>query len=184
MSMASKLAWVSAVLGAIAILPAAAKEPAQTRVPTPAPELEKLAFLVGDWTCRGKMEASPMGSAHATMGRVRVSRDLGGFWYVGRYSETKSAANPYPLSFEFIQGYDPATKTFTMTCFQADGGQCRQTSAGWEAARLVYSGEMAGTPVRTTLTQKGRAGLEHLGEVQVNGKWVATDHETCTRVKK
>jgi hypothetical protein len=179
MSMASKLACVSVVFGAIAILPAAA--PAQIGARTPAPELETLAFLVGDWTCTGKMS---MGSAHDTMGTVRVSRDLGGFWYVGRYSETKSTTNPCPMSFEFIQGYDSAKKTFTMTCFQADGGQCSQTSAGWEAARLVYSGEMAGTPVRTTLTQKGRDGLEHLGEVQVNGEWVETDYEICTRVVK
>jgi hypothetical protein len=53
-----------------------------------------------------------------------------------------------------------------------------------EDGRLVYIGEMAGVPVRTTLAPRGADGLEHLGELQVEGRWVAIDRETCTRVKK
>ncbi len=182
MKRAYKLAWVSVVLSMIGILPASAQQFAPTGDPTPAPELEQLSFLVGDWACTGQMETSPTGLAHATVGRVTVSRELGGFWYVGRYTETKTTVNAYPLSFQFIQGFDPETRTFTMSCFQSDGAQCHQTSPGMVDGKVVYSGQLKGVPVRTTLTPKGLSALEHLGEVQVNGKWYMIDHETCSRI--
>lgn len=128
-----------------------------------------------------------MGPAHATSARVHIGDEIGGFWYVGHYAEKKTAANPHPMVFHFLQGYDAAGKTFTLDCFDAFGGHCHQTSSGWDGDKMVYSGEMAGspaTPVRDTFTQKSETTLEHAGEMQMDGKWVATDHETCTRVKK
>jgi hypothetical protein len=184
-----KLVCTAALLGALAVLPASAQAPAPSGPPKPSPELGKLAFFAGDWTCKGKAEASPMGPAHATTGKVHIAKEIAGFWYVGRYSEAKSAANSHPMVFHFIEGYDAAAKTFTMDCFDAFGGRCHQTSAGWEGDKLVYTGESTGssptpTPVRDTFTKTGGASLEHMGEMQVAGKWVATDHETCKRAKK
>lgn len=170
------------VLGAVAALPALAQAPA------PAPELKQLSFFAGTWSCKGKAEASPMGPEHPTQATVRVSNDIGGFWYEGHYAEKKTAANPHPMVFHFVQGYDGTAKALSMDCFDAFGGHCHQTSAGWQDGKLVYSGEATGsgpaTPVRDTFTKKGEAGLEHSGEIQVEGKWVFTDHETCTRIKK
>lgn len=156
--------------------------------PSPSPELAKLAFFVGEWNCKGKVEESPFGPAHATLGTVRVSKEIGGFWYVGNYAEKKTAENPHPMVFRFLQGYDATAKAFTLDCFDAFGSHCHQTSAGWQGDKLVYTGQSTGsgpaTPVRDTFSRTGAASLEHTGEMQMDGKWMAIDHETCTRAKK
>jgi hypothetical protein len=166
--------------------PAAAQAPSGP--PSPSPELSQLAFFAGEWSCKGKAEESPFGPAHATVGTVRVTREIGGFWYAGDYTEKKTAENPHPMTFRFLQGYDSGAKAFTMDCFDAFGGHCRQTSAGWQDGKLVYSGESTGsgpaTPVRDTFTKTGEASLEHTGEMQMDGKWMTLDHETCTRTRR
>ena len=183
--MTCRFVFTVALLAAMIVLPAAAQTSAP---PAPLPEISKLAFFAGDWNCKGRAEASPLGPAHATVGRVQVHKEMGGFWYVGRYSETKTAENPQPIVFQFVEGYDSAAKTFTLDCFDSFGSDCHQTSAGWQDNKLVYSGESTGggpaTPVRDTFTKTGDAGLEHTGEMQIEGKWVALDHESCTRAKK
>jgi len=183
----SKLACAAAVLAATAVLPASAQAPAPTGPPSPPAELAKLAFFAGDWSCKGKAEATPMGAEHATTAKVHIAKGIGGFWYVGTYTETKTKANPHPMVFHFLQGYDAAAKTFTEFCFDAFGSHCQQTSPGWDGDKIVFTGEVAGspaTPVRDTFTKTGAASLEHMGEMQADGKWVATDHETCTRAKR
>lgn len=186
--------FVSAVVLATAVATLSVRAqapapPAPEGPPTPAPELAKLAFLAGDWHCKGTAEASPLGPAHATQATVRIHRELGGFWYLGHYAEPKTAANPHPMVFHFLQGYDATAKGFVMDCFDALGSHCHQTSAGWQGDKLIFSGESSGsgpgpTPVRDTFAKTGAASLEHTGEMQVEGKWVSTDHETCTRGKK
>lgn len=181
------LACVLAILAAAVPDSGLAQGPAGP--PAPSPELAKLAFFAGEWNCRGRAEESPFGAAHATAGTVRVSKEIGGYWYVGRYSEQKTAGNPHPMVFHFLQGYDAAAKAFTMDCFDAFGSHCHQTSAGWQDGKLVYTGESTGsgpgaTPVRDTFSKTGEASLEHTGEMQVDGKWVTTDRETCTRARK
>jgi hypothetical protein len=52
-------------------------------------------------------------------------------------------------------------KALTLDCFDAFGSHCHQTSAGWQDGKLVYAGEM-----------------------QVEGKWMTLDRETCTRSRK
>jgi hypothetical protein len=190
--MASKhRCFVCAVIfvGAVAALPAFSQSPAPGGPPAPSPELGKLSFLAGDWTCKGKAEESPMGPAHATQGKVRIRQEIGGFWYLGHYAETKTAVNPHPMVFHFLQGYDATAKTFVMDCFDAFGSHCHQTSAGWQDGKLVYTGESSGsgpapTPVRDTFAKTGAASLEHTGEIQMEGKWITTDHETCKRGRK
>lgn len=187
---ASKQGWSLAcavlVLFVLAAVPALSQAPSGP--PAPSPELGKLAFFAGDWTCTGKAEESPFGPAHATRAKVHVSKDIGGFWYVGRYEETRTAENPHPVVFQFFQGYDGTAKEFVMECFDSFGSHCHQTSAGWQGDKLAFSGESTGsgpaTPVRDTFTRTGDGSLEHMGELQMDGKWVAIAHEACKRAKK
>jgi len=183
----SSLVCALVVLGAFVALPAISQAPAASGPPAPSAEVGQLSYFVGDWNCQGKAEASPMGAAHATRATVHITKEMGGFWIVGRYSEVKTAANPNPMIFHFLQGYDGTAKALVMDCYDAFGDHCHQKSEGWKDGKLVYSGEQTGngpaTPVRDTFTKKGEAVLEHGGEVQVDGKWVATDHEICVRAK-
>jgi len=191
-SIASKqslaLVCVAIAMGAVAAFPALSQPPAPGGPPSPSPEMSQLAFFAGTWSCTGKAEASPMGPEHATQATVHIGNDIGGYWYVGHYAEKKTAANPHPMVFHFVQGYDSTAKALSMECFDAFGGHCHQTSAGWKDGSLVYSGESssggAATPARDTFTKKGEASLEHAGEIQVEGKWVFTDHESCKRIKQ
>jgi hypothetical protein len=167
--------------------PAAPAAPAGMAMPAPGPELGQLSFFPGDWTCKGRVETTFMGPAHATQSTVHIRKDYGGFWYVGRYAEKKTAANPHPMSFLFVMGYDTAGKTLTMDGFDVFGGRSHQKAPGWEEATLVFTGDSAGpggaSPARDTFTKKSASTLGHLGEIQVEGKWVRIDEETCVRAK-
>ena len=173
-------------LAVFAALPALAAEAPPS--PAPGPEYAQLAFFAGDWTCTGKADASPMGPAHATTATVRVHKELGGFWYTGHYEEKKTAENPHPMHFAFFWGYDSGAKVFTLDGFDAMGGRSHQTASGWQDSKLVFDGTSAGNmspaPFRDTFTKKDDATLEHSGEMQVDGKWMHLDQETCKRVKK
>jgi hypothetical protein len=163
--------------------PAAA--PAAMALPTPSPELAKLAFFVGDWACTGRAETSPFGPAHATAATVRVHPEYGGFWYAGRYEEKKTAANPHPISFGFFWGYDGTAKALTLDGFDSLGERSHESAPGWQGETIVFTGETAGfgpaSPSRDTFTRKDANTLEHLGEMQIEGRWTAIDHETCKR---
>ena len=76
-------------------LPVIAQPPA---APAPAPEVGQLSFFAGEWSCKGKVETTPFGPAHATQATVHISKELGGFWYVGHYAEKKTA----PLEVEVL----------------------------------------------------------------------------------
>lgn len=56
---------------------AAASAPAAAELPKPAPELQKLAFLVGDWVHDEVYEASPLGPSGKGAGRSRNQWVLG-----------------------------------------------------------------------------------------------------------
>lgn len=179
----------SMVFGTVAVavlasLPVRAEE--APAMPVPAPELKQLAFFDGDWKCTGKADASPLGPEHATQATVKVRNDLGGFWHAGRYEEKKTAVNPQPMSFGFVWGYDPTAKAWTLDGFDAFGNRSQEKSAGWQNGMLVFEGTSSspGAPasaVRDTFTKKSGSVLEHSSEMQVEGKWVRLDMETCRR---
>jgi len=187
------VAFAAALMTAATLSPGAAQAPPSAAptgmaMPAPSPALGDLAFFAGDWTCKGKVETTPMGPEHATQATVHIRKEYGGFWYVGHYAEKKTAANPHPMSFLFVMGYDPTGKAWTLDGFDTFGGRSHQKSPGWEEATLVFDGESAGpggtTPARDTFTKKSVSTLGHLGEMQIDGKWVRIDEETCTRAKK
>jgi hypothetical protein len=182
MSIRSLVLGVTALV-VLAAVPVCAED--KPPLPAPVPEHGQLAFFEGTWKCTGKTEESPFGPAHATQATVRVHKDLGGFWRVGRYEEKKTAENPSPMAFEFLWGYDTAAKAWTLDGFDVFGNRSHETSPGWKVNALVFAGESMGggpsTPVRDTFTKKSDSVLEHAGEMQVDGKWLALDRETCKK---
>ena len=91
--MASKVSVVAAVLlssasGSAQEMMKKKAEPAPVAAPTPAaapapaahkpaPELDMLKWMEGNWKCKGKVYANPMmGPEHATASTVKGKRDL------------------------------------------------------------------------------------------------------------
>jgi Protein of unknown function (DUF1579) len=152
--------------------------------PPPAPEMAQLKPFDGMFSCTGQSPASPFGPAHKTQATVKGGADFGGYWFIVRYDEKKTAENPQPLSAQLTWGYDGTQKRFVGTCIDAFGTSCNLTSAGWQGDTMVWEGEstMGGQKMgfRDTFTRKG-TGILHKGEMQSEGKWVVLDEENCAK---
>jgi len=168
--------------GGVALAQGAKAPPA---MPTPAAELSQLKYFVGAFQCKGRAFESPFGPAHATEAKVEIDLELDGFWYTGRYTETKTQENPHPFEIDFTWGYESAGKTFTASTHDNTGGSAMQTSSGWAGDKLVFDGTSMGmgmkAKMRDTFTKKGPDEVVHLAEMELNGKWTKLDEETCKR---
>ena len=167
--------------------------------PKPAPEMAQLGYFAGTWHCSGKTFATPMGPEHATEGTANGQMALGGFRLVIHYDEVKTAANPAtggviataPLGgkTDVDRAVEAAQKAFDSHCFDSFGGACSQTTSGWKGDELVFEGSamMGGQKMgaRDTFTKVSATELKHKGEMQgADGKWSATDEETCHKAAK
>ncbi|HEY3567726.1 MAG TPA: DUF1579 family protein [Thermoanaerobaculia bacterium] len=159
--------------------PATKPSPPAAGRPSPAPELDQLKYFEGEWTCTGQIHAGPARSPHVTQATLQVKKDIGGFWYTGRYEEKTTAENPHPFVFVWAWGFDRKAKIFTQDGFDSFGGHGRETSSGWQEGKLAFASES--TSGRDTFTKKSDSELEHRGETQAQGKSIETDRETCRR---
>jgi hypothetical protein len=168
---------VTAVVLALAA-PARSQE-----MPKPSPEMAKLDFFEGNWSCQGKTNQSPLGPAGALTSTARVQDNLGGFWQSGTIKGTMPNMPPFEGMFHVT--YDTGAKQFLMLWVDNMGGWARSTSAGWQADKLVYEGEshmpgMQPMKSRDTFT-RGAGTMKHMWEMQVDGKWLAIGEETCSK---
>lgn len=164
--------------------PTKSAKPTGPPAPKPDSEMQQLKFFVGNWSCKGHVETTPLGPAHDTSSMVRIATEYGGFWLIGRYDEVKTAQNPMPMRFEFVWGRDAKEKKFAAWGFDGFGGATKQTSSGWEGDKMVFTGEVVSggqtAGARDTFVRKGEA-LTHMGEMQMNGQWTKLDEESCSR---
>ena len=148
------------------------------------PMVKQLDWLAGKFQCRGTAFATPMAPEHATMADVDASWDLGGSWIRFAYAEKKTDANPKPLLVSGYFGYDGMAKKFVVRGFDNWGGYAHGESDGMSGDSLTFSGPWTMTEMtvasRDTFKKAGRD-LWHLGEVEMDGKWVKVSEETCTR---
>jgi hypothetical protein len=84
--------------------------------PKPGPEVQKLAYFVGNWKEEGKSTAHGMaGPVSSTQKWEWVS---GGFFIVG-HSDNKSPVGDFKIM--AVLGYDPETKMYTYNAFDSWG---------------------------------------------------------------
>lgn len=168
-----------AVLGAV---PTAFAQGAQP--PGPPKELAQLKAFQGSWLCHGNVPAGPYGPARKTATTIKIDGDLDGMWFSGRIGDLPSKGNPNPFKGVVHMGYDALAKNYVMFWIDNTGGRATQTSPGWEGDKMVWLGEgsVDGKKVgaRDTFTRKG-ADFQHLGEFQLDGKWVVVQDELCKR---
>ena len=172
-------AMIAATVSSSVAQPTTKPSPPAAARPSPAPELDQLKYFEGEWTCTGQINAGPARTPHVTQAVLQVKKDIGGFWYTGRYEEKKTAENPHPFVFVWVWGFDRKAQIFTQDGFDSFGGHGRETSSGWQEGKLAFAGES--TSGRDTFTKKSDSELEHRGGTQVQGKSIETDRETCKR---
>ncbi|HEV8320787.1 MAG TPA: DUF1579 family protein [Myxococcota bacterium] len=129
---------------AAAGMPAMAGEPVAP--PKPGAEHDVLKWFVGTWKCTGKMEASPMGPAHAVEGTMTTKATWGGLYYEGNWAEKKTKENPFPMKGRSTSGYDLMGKVYTMTWISSFGEQMLAMSKGWEGDKWSWTAEGAMGP--------------------------------------
>jgi hypothetical protein len=97
---------------------AAPAAPAVPELPKPAPELQKLAFLKGDWVHDEKYEPGPMGPGGKGAGRSRNA------WVLGEHHLYMVYAGNTPMGKMEGRGFlrwDPAAKQYALDWFDNMG---------------------------------------------------------------
>ncbi|MGB8325979.1 MAG: DUF1579 family protein [Steroidobacteraceae bacterium] len=176
----TKLALLSlAMLAAVHSALAQGSQP-----PGPPMEMAQLKGYEGSWVCHGNVPEGPLGPAHKSTTYLKIHGDLDGMWLSGRIDEAASKENVRPFRGMLHMTYDTTAKDFLMLWVDNTGGWAMQSSSGWEGEKMVWLGDgsMGGKKItgRDTFTRQ-EAELQHLGELQMDGKWVVVQDEVCKR---
>lgn len=153
--------------------------------PSPSAELDQLAFFLGRWHGKGTFFATPWWPEKPIEMTTEVTREPGSTWYLTRTAEQASRENPDPLTALYIWGYDATAEQFVASWFDSRGGRATQTSPAWEGDTLVFQGEMTAGgykfPLRDTFVKRSDRAYHHLGEVNLEGRWLPVDEEEMSR---
>ena len=153
----------------------------------PNPRLKELEIFSHNYTCSGTSFANPMSPEHPTTASVTGTWTLDGNWISFSYIETKSAKNPMPFGVRGFMGYDIATNKLIVGAVENMGGRQTSASDGWNGDSITFEGpwHMGKDTVtgRDTFIKTAK-GMNHVGEMEMDGKWVKLDEETCVRLLK
>lgn len=153
----------------------------------PDPMLKQLEVFARNYDCTGIAYATPMAPEHPTRATVTGAWTLGGNWVAITYQEKKTPQSSMPFGVRGFFGYDPQLKKFVVGTVDNMGGYGTAASDGWNGDTIVFTGPWhMGTMTanaRDTFT-KTAAGMNHVGEIEMDGKWMTLGRETCTRAKK
>ena len=153
--------------------------------PGPNPKLKELKYFEGTWSCKGTGFAFMGMPEHKTTGTAEGSWTLDNYWLTIYYHESKSAMNAHPVAVRIFWGWDEPAKKFSSGSVDNMGSYFIQNSPGWQGDKLTFDGDIhtsGGTmKVRDVFTKVTATKLEHMSEVEMNGKWTKLDEETCTK---
>ncbi len=99
---------------------------AQMSMPTPAPELKKLDFLVGTWNDEGEMKASPMGPGGKMTMTEKNEWMPGGFFLVLHSTFNSAMGSGSGMA---VMGYDQEAKQYTYDEFNSMGERTHSTGS-------------------------------------------------------
>jgi len=153
----------------------------------PNPALKQLEPFAHTYHCTGTAFANPMSPEHRTQATVTGDWTLDGTWIRFSYIETKTAKNPMPVGVRGFFGYDGEIKKLVNGAVDNMGGYSTSAASGWNGDSITFEGPWhLGTQTvnaRDTFTKTSK-GLNHTGEMQMEGKWVKYGEENCTRAMK
>ncbi|HYB54169.1 MAG TPA: DUF1579 family protein, partial [Thermoanaerobaculia bacterium] len=164
----SKLAILLA-LGLVTAAAASAQEK-KMEAPKPAPEVQKLAYFVGNWTTEGEMKPGPWGAGGKITGSEHCVWMSGGFFVVCHSDGAGAMGNVYGLG---VMGYDAAAKGYTWNGFNSMGENEHATGL-YDGKSWVYTNEqmMGGKMIkgRYTVTETSATGYDFKLETSEDGK--------------
>jgi hypothetical protein len=164
--------------------PAAAAPPAPP-APKPAAELDQLKLFEGNWRCEGKQPAGPFGPEQEYKSTLKGKKDIDNFWIAIEYDQKKSKVHPMPIKARGFLGYDPAAKKYVTIGADNTGGWISESSPGWEADKLVFTGDgsMGGQKVsfRETYTKKNDKEITWSGEMKMGKDWISVGNDSCKK---
>ena len=153
--------------------------------PGPNPKLKELQYFAGNWSCKGTSYAFMGMPEHKTSASVEASWTLNNYWLTIYYHENKTAINAYPMAVRVFWGWDEQVKKFASGSVDDMGSYNIQNSPGWDGDKLTFDGDSHGggatMKLRDVFTKVSATKLEHMSEVEMDGKWTKVDEETCTK---
>jgi Protein of unknown function (DUF1579) len=168
-----------------AAAPVAAAAPPPPPAPKPASELDQLKMFEGTWRCDGKQPAGPMGPEQVYKSTFKGKKDVDNFWLAFAYNQKKSKVHTMPISAKGYLGYDPAAKKYVTLGVDNMGGSMSESSPGWEADKLTFSGDgqMGGQKIsfRETYTKTSDKTMVWSGEMKMGKDWIPVGTDTCKK---
>jgi len=153
--------------------------------PGPNPHLKELKYFAGTWQCKGTSFAFMGTPEHKTSATVDASWTLNDYWLSLRYHESQTAINAHPFDVRVFWGWDEQTKKFAAGGVDNMGSYSIQSSSGWDGNKLTWEGDMHGggmtMKARDVFTKVSATKVEHMGQAEIEGKWMTLDQETCTK---
>jgi hypothetical protein len=142
------------------------------------PEVEPLAFFLGQWNCEGEFPATkkPISS------RISATASLDGSWVLVRWDDNA------PNQFHALEmwGYDKDAKQFSNFIFDNFGGGRLFRSPGWESEKLIWTGDALVSPPnlnqRFVIERKSPNSFVISWQMHKPGAdWVIGDQLNCTK---
>ncbi len=132
-----------AAAGAAVVAPMPPKPQPPMPVMKPAQEVTDAAkLMVGSYRCKGNV-MNPDGSSRPSIGSMKVSVDLDGYYILVEMAEQKTKDNPTPFKAHMFRTFDATSKKWTNTMLAAaPGGPMTETSTDtMGTGPVTWSGE-------------------------------------------
>lgn len=151
----------------------------------PNPKVKELKVFEGHWNCQGAAFAFMGFPEHKTAANFDTSFQLGNYWLVANFKETKTAINPSPVEVHYLWGWDDAAKKFVSVGADNSGAHFTHMSPGWDGDHITFDGELKiadkTLKFHDVFTKVSATKVMHRGEAEIDGKWTKLDEETCTK---
>lgn len=154
-------------------------EPEQSQ---PAPELSRLEYFEGTWSCQQPAAPAPPSGVFTWT----VGRDLNQFWFLGDAEEIQSPNDEQPINSREFLGYDTASKKLVRSVVVGNGNFYNLSASNWQDGKLVWSGTIVrqgqSTPLRQEIIQNNKDKFTATYFISnALEKWTPVVDETCDR---
>jgi hypothetical protein len=167
----------------IAVFLLAALASAQMPMLKPAPELKKLDYFTGNWTCDSEMKPNPMGPG-GKMTMNDHSQWMDGGFFVVVHSDYKSASMGSGNGISFI-GYDAGEKKYTYNEFNSSG-EAILSKGTVDGDTWTWIGEMKQPAGQGRFSQKILSPTSYAFKFEMSSDaahWIPIMEGTCTKAK-